>query len=86
MVRANNENRKELRFKVKTEVPFNPEGPPLGLSPEKTRVEETQAGKGALTQYSQKPRRGSNQNVHQQRNGQRRSGPCTQWNISRGKQ
>ena len=70
MVGANNENRRELRFKVITEVPFNPAGPPLGLSPEKARVEKTQAGKGALQQYSQKPRHGSNQNVHQQMNGQ----------------
>ena len=70
MVRANNENRKELRFQVKTEVPFNPAGPPLGLSPENTRVDKTQAGKTALQPYSQQPRNGSNQNVPQQMNGQ----------------
>ena len=49
---ANNENRKELRLKVKVEVPFNPAGTPLGLSPEKTRIEKTQAAKAALQPYS----------------------------------
>ena len=45
LVTANNENRKELCLKVKMEVPFNPAGAPLDLSPEKTRIEKTQAAK-----------------------------------------
>ena len=53
MVRANNENRKELRLKVKVEIPFDAAGPPLGLSPEKTRIEKTRAAKAALQPYSQ---------------------------------
>ena len=44
-VTANNENRKELCLKVKMEVPFNPAGAPLDLSPEKKRIEKTQAPK-----------------------------------------
>ena len=52
-VRANNENRKELCLKVKMEVPFNPAGAPLDLSPEKTRIEKTQATKAAVEPYSQ---------------------------------
>ena len=39
-------------MKVKLEVPFNPAGTPLGLSPEKTRIEKTQAAKAALQSYS----------------------------------
>ena len=53
MVTANNENRKELRLKVKTELPFDAAGPPLGLSPDKTRIQRTQAAKAALRPYSQ---------------------------------
>ena len=52
-VTANNENRKELCLKVKMEVPFNPAGEPLDLSPEKTRIEKTQAAKAAEQPYSQ---------------------------------
>ena len=52
-VTANNENRKELCLKVKTEVLFNPAGAPLNLSPEKTRIEKTQAAKAAVQLYSQ---------------------------------
>ena len=50
---ANNENRKELRLKGKIEVPFNPAGAPMGLSPEKTRMKKTGAAKAALQPYSQ---------------------------------
>ena len=64
------------------EVPFNPAGAPLDDSPEKTRIEKTQAAKAAEQPYSQQPRQGSNQNVQQQVNGSRRSGPCTQWNTT----
>ena len=53
MVRANNEKRKELCLKVKIEPPFDPAGPELGLSPEKSRIEKTQAARAALQQYSQ---------------------------------
>lgn len=53
MVRANSENRKELHVKVNIELPFGPAGPPLGLSPEKTRIEKTQAATVALQPYSQ---------------------------------
>ena len=52
MIRANNENRKELQGKVKFEIPVDPAGPPLGLSPEKTRIEKTQAATAALQPYS----------------------------------
>ena len=52
-VTANNENRKELCLKVKMEVPFNTAGAPLDLSPEKTRIEKTQAAKSAEQTYSQ---------------------------------
>ena len=37
------ENRKELRLKGNIEVPFNPAGTPMGLSPEKTRMKKTRA-------------------------------------------
>ena len=50
---TNNENRKELCLKVKREVPFNPAGAPLDLSPEKTRIEKTQAAKAAEQHYLQ---------------------------------
>ena len=40
-------------MKVTIEVPFNPAGAPLGLSPEKTRIEKTRAAKAALQPYSQ---------------------------------
>ena len=50
---ANNENRKELRLKGNIEVPFNPAGTPMGLSPEKTRMKKTWAAKAALQPYSQ---------------------------------
>ena len=53
MLTANNENRKELRLKANFEIPFNPAVTPLGLSPEKTRVEKTWAAKAALQPYSQ---------------------------------
>ena len=69
-VRANNENRKDLRFQVKIELSFDPSGPLLGLSPQKTRIDKTQAGIAALHPYSQYPRNGSNQNVPQQTNAQ----------------
>ena len=52
-VTANNEKRKELCLKVKMEVPFNPAGAPLDDSPEKTRIEKTQAAKAAEQPYSQ---------------------------------
>ena len=55
-VTANSENRKQLCLKVKMEVPFNPAGAPLDLSPEKTRIEKTQAAKAAVQPYSQYPR------------------------------
>ena len=53
MVRANNENTKELRLKVKIELPFDAAGPPLGLSPEKTRIQKTEPAKAELQPYSQ---------------------------------
>ena len=53
MLKASNENTKKLRLKVKIELQFDPAGPLLGLSLEKTRIEKKQAGKGALQQYSQ---------------------------------
>ena len=68
--------------KVNIELRFNPAGPLLGLSPEKTKIKKTQASNPALQQYLPQPRLGSNQNVHQQMNAQRRSGPRTQWNIT----
>ena len=52
-VTANNEKRKELCLKVKMEVPFNPAGAPLDDSPEKTRIEKTQAAKASEQPYSQ---------------------------------
>ncbi len=52
MVTAN-KNRKQLPLEVKIEVPFNPAVTPLGLSPEKTRSEETRAATAALRPYSQ---------------------------------
>ena len=52
VVTANNDNRKELHVKVETELPFDPAGPLLGLSPEKTRIEKTQAAIAALQPYS----------------------------------
>ena len=86
MVKANNENRKELRLDVKIELPFDAAGPPLRLSSEKTRIEKTQTAEAPLQQYSQEARHGNNRNVHQQMNGQRGSDQGTQWNISYGKQ
>ena len=53
MVRANNENRKELHLQVKIELPFDAAGPTLCLSHEKTRIQKTQAAKAALQPYSQ---------------------------------
>ena len=53
MITANNENRKELRLNIKVELPFDAAGPPLGLSPEKTRIQKTEAAKAALQPYSQ---------------------------------
>ena len=47
------EGRKELRLKGNIEVPFNPAGTPMGLSPEKTRMKKTWAAKAALQPYSQ---------------------------------
>ena len=42
-----------MRLKVKIESPYDLEGPPLDLSPEKTRIEKTQAAKAAEQPYSQ---------------------------------
>ena len=53
MVTANNENRKELRLKVKIEPPLRSAGPPLRLSPDKSRVEKAQASTAALQEFSQ---------------------------------
>ena len=53
MVTANTENRKELRLKVKLEPPFHSAGPPMSLSPEKSRVEKAQASTAALQELSQ---------------------------------
>ena len=45
LVTANNRNRMAVRLKVKTESPYDPEGPLLGLSPVKARIKKTQDGK-----------------------------------------
>ena len=67
---------------VNIELPFNQAYPLLGLSPERMRIKKTQGGNPALQQYLPQPTLGSNKNVCQQRKAQRRSGPCTQWNIT----
>ena len=68
--------------KVNIELPVNQAYPLLSLSPEKVRIKNSQAVNPALQQYLPQPTLGSNENVHQQRNAQRRSGPCIQWNIT----
>ncbi len=47
MVTASSENRKE----VKIELPYDLVGPLLALSPEKTRIEKTQADNPTLRHY-----------------------------------
>ena len=86
METASSENIMEVCFKVKIELPCDLVGPLMRLSPEQTRIKKTQAGNPALQQHLTEPRLVRNQNVHQQKNAQRRSGPCTQWNISHGKE
>ena len=82
LVTASSQKRMVVRLKFKIDLPYDLVAPLLGLSPENTRVKKTQAGNPALQQYLPQPRFGSNRNVHQQMNAQRKSGPCTQWNIS----
>ena len=48
LVTANNKNRMAVRFKVKIELPYDPEGPLLGLSPVKARIKKTQDGKSCI--------------------------------------
>ena len=68
--------------KGNTVLPVNQSHPRLGLSPEKMSIKKSQAGNPALQQYLPQPTLGSNENVHQPRNAQCRSGLCTQWNIT----
>ena len=37
-----------VRLKVKTESPYDPEGPLLGLSPVKARIKKTRDGKSCI--------------------------------------
>ena len=48
LVTANNKNRMAVCFKVKSELPYDPEGPLLGLSPVKARIKKTRDGKSCI--------------------------------------
>ena len=43
LVTTSNENRMNVHFQVKIELLYDLVGPPLGLSPEKTRIKKIQA-------------------------------------------
>jgi len=65
--------------KLNIELPYDPEIPLLGIYPDKTFLEKDTC---SLHHYSQYPRHGNNINVYERRNGLRRCGSYTQWNIT----
>ena len=72
----------EVPQKTKYELPYDLEILLLGVYPDKTFIEKDTCTPVSEQHYSQKPRHGSNLNVHQQMNGLRICGTYIQWNIT----
>ena len=62
------ENSIEIPQTLKTELPYDPVIPLLGIYPDKTIIQKIRALRCSLQHCSQQPRHRNNLNVHQQRN------------------
>ena len=73
--RVSIKNSMEIPFKTrkkkknKTQLPYDPEIPLLGIYPEKATIQKDTCTKCSLQHYLQWPGHGNNLNVHQQMNG-----------------
>ena len=64
--------------KLKTELPYDPALPLLGIYPDKTIIQKDTCSPMFVKHYSQLPRQGNNLNFHQHVHGLKRRSTCIQ--------